>query len=130
MASINNINLNQQELLSRMRSMAQDAMANTNGNLINDLRPSIQEQSSSVSSNLNSTPSNMSFLDHLKEGLESVNELQKGADSMAMDLASGKSQNLHETMLAATQAELGFNLTVQIRNRILEAYQEVMRLPV
>jgi flagellar hook-basal body complex protein FliE len=71
-----------------------------------------------------------SFMDHLKGSLAEVNEMQKRADSMAMDLASGKSENLHETMLATTQAELTFNLMVQLRNRALEAYQEVMRMPV
>jgi flagellar hook-basal body complex protein FliE len=71
-----------------------------------------------------------SFMEHLKSGLAEVNEMQKRADSMAMDLASGKNDNLHETMLATTQAELTFNLMVQLRNRALEAYQEVMRMPV
>ena len=56
--------------------------------------------------------------------------MQKKADSMSMDVASGKSENLHETMLATTQAEITFNLMVQLRNRALEAYQEVMRMPV
>lgn len=71
-----------------------------------------------------------SFMEHLKAGLSEVNDLQKRADTMAMDLASGKNDNLHETMLATTQAELTFNLMVQLRNRALEAYQEVMRMPV
>ena len=71
-----------------------------------------------------------SFMDHLRSNLEEVNQMQKRADSMAMDLSSGKSDNLHETMLATTQAELTFNLMVQLRNRALEAYQEVMRMPV
>lgn len=71
-----------------------------------------------------------SFMDHLKSGINEVNEMQKKADTMAMDVAAGKSENLHETMLATTQAELSFNLMVQLRNRALEAYQEVMRMPV
>ena len=71
-----------------------------------------------------------SFMDHLKESVSEVNSMQKTADKMAMELASGKSENLHETMLAATQAEIGFNLMVQLRNRALEAYQEVMRMQV
>lgn len=71
-----------------------------------------------------------SFMEHLKEGLSDINKVNKTADTMATDLASGKSQNIHETMLAATQAELSFNLMVQVRNKVLEAYQEVMRLQV
>ena len=71
-----------------------------------------------------------SFLEHLKSGLSEVNDQQKKADAMAIDLATGKSQNIHDTMLAATQAELSFNLMVQVRNKVLEAYQEVMRMQI
>jgi flagellar hook-basal body complex protein FliE len=81
----------------------------------------------SISDNKNS---GTSFMDHLKSGFDEVNSMQKTADSMAMQAASGKSENLHETMIAATQAEISFNLMVQLRNRALEAYQEVMRMPV
>jgi flagellar hook-basal body complex protein FliE len=71
-----------------------------------------------------------SFLEHLKQGVEEVNGMQNTADKMSMELATGKTGNIHETMLAATQAELSFNLMVQIRNKALEAYSEVMRMPV
>lgn len=74
--------------------------------------------------------SGQSFFDHLKEGIQDVNAKQKTADTMGIDLATGKSGNIHETMLAATQAELSFNLMVQLRNKALEAYTEVMRMPV
>lgn len=71
-----------------------------------------------------------SFLDHLKEEVSNVNEMQKESDKMGVSLATGKSENIHETMLTAAQAELSFNLMVQVRNKVLEAYQEVMRMPV
>ncbi|MBF0440814.1 MAG: flagellar hook-basal body complex protein FliE [Oligoflexales bacterium] len=80
--------------------------------------------------NTKSENKKMTFMDHLKEGIEEVNEFQKNSDKMSLDLATGKEQNIHETMLAATQAELAFNLMVQIRNKALDAYQEVMRMPV
>jgi flagellar hook-basal body complex protein FliE len=72
----------------------------------------------------------MSFMDHLRSGVDEVNAKQKTADTMAVQLASGKTENIHETMLAATQAELSFNLMVQMRNKALEAYTEIMRMPV
>lgn len=71
-----------------------------------------------------------SFSDYLKDGVQEVNAMHKKADKMGMEVATGKSENLHETMLASSQAELGFNLMVQLRNKALEAYQEVMRMPV
>ncbi len=74
--------------------------------------------------------SEVSFVDHLKASVEGVDQLQKSADKMAVAVSSGKSEDIHGTMLALTQAELGFNLMVQVRNKALEAYQEIMRLPV
>ena len=71
-----------------------------------------------------------SFLDMVKESVGEVNDMQKAADTMSSEVASGKNMDLHETMLATTQAELSFNLMIQIRNKVLDAYQEVMRLPV
>lgn len=76
------------------------------------------------------SPGGMSFGDHLKQGIEEVNATQVKSDKMAMELATGKTGNIHETMLAASQAELSFNLMVQLRNKALEAYTEIMRMPV
>lgn len=71
-----------------------------------------------------------SFIDHLKGAIEEVNQTQVAADKKATDLATGKETNIHDTMLASSQAELSFNLMVQVRNKALEAYQEIMRMPV
>ncbi len=71
-----------------------------------------------------------SFRDLLFDGVNAVNEAQSSADKMSTDLATGKSENIHEVMLAVSNAELTFNLMVQLRNKALEAYQEVMRMPV
>lgn len=102
---------------------------------ITDVRRAMAEAAFSPSSRSSSSAvsegnGGRNFLDHLSESLKEVNELNKSADTMAKDVAMGKSENLHETMLALTQAELSFNLMVQVRNKVLEAYQEVMRMPV
>ncbi len=91
---------------------------------------STNEQSLLSKAGKSESGSNDSFLDHLKEGIKDVNRLQKNADKMTVEVAAGKSENLHETMLALTQAELSFNLMVQVRNKGLEAYQEIMRMQV
>ncbi len=70
------------------------------------------------------------FAEMLKDGINEVNEVQKTADKMSTDLATGKNLDIHETMLAVSQAELTFNLMVQVRNKALEAYQEIMRMPI
>jgi flagellar hook-basal body complex protein FliE len=70
------------------------------------------------------------FLDLLKEGIADVNKGMRESDKASMDLATGKSSNIHQTMLAVTKAELGFNMLVQLRNKAIEAYQDVMRMQV
>ena len=70
------------------------------------------------------------FLDMLKDGIKEVNSAVKGSEKASMDLVSGKSSNIHETMLAVSKAEIGFNMLVQMRNKAIEAYQDVMRMQV
>lgn len=77
-----------------------------------------------------SNSSGNNFLDYLYSATREVNKTQVDADKKAVELSTGRNGNIHETMLAATQAELTFNLLVQIRNKALEAYNEVMRMPV
>ena len=74
--------------------------------------------------------SGMSFADHLNQSVQEVNQKSQISDKMNIELATGKNGNIHDAMLAATQAELSFNLMVQLRNKALEAYSEIMRMPV
>lgn len=77
-----------------------------------------------------SAPPKTNFSDYLKDEVKELNQSQKVAEDAAADLASGKAESIHETMLKATQAELNFNLFVQLRNKALDAYHEVMRMQV
>jgi len=69
------------------------------------------------------------FSDTLKDSLKSVNHLQKESTSMIESFASGKRQNVHELMIAMQKSSLAMNMTSAVRNRLLEAYREVMRMP-
>lgn len=71
-----------------------------------------------------------SFGESLAESIEKVNNLQLEADRSIEDLATGKSQSIHETMLALGKADIAFRLTMQVRNKVVDAYQEIMRMPV
>ncbi len=98
--------------------------------IMGQLRDMRGPQKPSVPSDDSKSSGKSSFYDHLKEAVTDVNKLQVDADQKATDLANGKDTNIHETMLAASQAELSFNLMVQVRNKALEAYQEIMKMPV
>lgn len=59
-----------------------------------------------------------------------VNQQLVHADQGLQQLAAGETQNLHQVMIALEEARLGLQLLVQVRNRLLEAYQEVLRMQV
>ncbi|NDF14559.1 flagellar hook-basal body complex protein FliE [bacterium] len=70
------------------------------------------------------------FLETLTKSMEEVNEEQVKADQGIKDLIAGKSKNIHETMLQIQKAELSLKTMMQVRNKILEAYKEIMRMQV
>ncbi len=73
---------------------------------------------------------NESFGAYLKNSFNDVNSLLGKADVAASDMAVGKAENLHDAMITFEKADTAFKLLVQVRNRALEAYQEVMRMQV
>ena len=71
-----------------------------------------------------------SFLDTLKDSIKRVGELEKEADKEAEKLAKMESDDVTSTMMAIEKADLTFQLMMQVRNKIIDAYQEIMRLQV
>lgn len=71
-----------------------------------------------------------SFVRFLEESIDQVNGLQKEASLSAESLATGNGENIHETMIALEKAELSFKMMMQVRNKIIKAYEEVMRMQV
>ena len=68
------------------------------------------------------------FLDYLKSALGEVDGLQKDAAASADKLALGNEAYLHNTMIAYEKANLALQLTIEVRNRVIEAYQEIARM--
>ncbi|WP_456388182.1 flagellar hook-basal body complex protein FliE [Desulfolithobacter sp.] len=71
-----------------------------------------------------------SFSDLLKNSIEQVNTRQVEADKAVQEVHAGGEKNLHEAMIALEQADISVRYLVQVRNKMLEAYQEVMRMQV
>jgi len=71
-----------------------------------------------------------SFGEVLGDSLKEVNNLQLEADKAIEDFATGQTKNVHETMIAINKADTAFRMTMQVRNKIVEAYQEVTRMQV
>ncbi len=70
------------------------------------------------------------FNAHLKSALGEVNDLQQKADQAIQQLVGEGKGDLQETMIALEKADVSFRLMMQIRNKVLEAYQEIMRIQV
>jgi flagellar hook-basal body complex protein FliE len=70
------------------------------------------------------------FGDVLKEAIATVNELQRNSDHQIEKLMTGESQDLHTTMIAVQKADLSFQMMMQVRNKIVQAYQEIMRMQI
>lgn len=72
----------------------------------------------------------LSFSNILKGQLNELNSLQIEADKSTQQLITGEAQNAYEVMIKTQEAVLAFEMTIQLRNKIVEAYQEVMRMQV
>jgi flagellar hook-basal body complex protein FliE len=70
-----------------------------------------------------------SFADVLGSALSSVEQLQKSADSNATSLAEGAG-NLHETSIALAKAEIGMHLMTQVRNKVVSAYEDILKMAI
>ncbi len=71
-----------------------------------------------------------SFSDYLKNSIESVDRTQKGAETEIAKAVTGDSEDLHKTVISLQSAELNFQLALQIRNKFVNAFEEIMRMPV
>ncbi len=70
------------------------------------------------------------FKQMLNGYLDQVNQLQTQADKAVVDLAAGKMDNLHQVVAAVNEADLSFRLMMEIRNKLLDAYKEIMHMQV
>jgi flagellar hook-basal body complex protein FliE len=75
-------------------------------------------------------PAEPSFADTLKDAVNSVNTMQKQSDVEMQKISTGKSDNIHEVMIAAEKADIALKLMVQMRNKMIEAYQDIMKMQV
>lgn len=70
------------------------------------------------------------FGEFLTEALGEVNSLQQDAAKASFDLVAGKLQDISQVTIAAEKATIAMQLTMQVRNKVVDAYQEIMRMQV
>ena len=72
----------------------------------------------------------VTFTDILKTSLEKVNGLQVDADDLATKFATGETDNIHAVLIAGEKANVALQMTTAIRSKVLEAYQEIIRMQI
>ncbi len=75
-------------------------------------------------------PAEAAFSKMLDQSIGRVNRLQTEADTAVHDLTTGNRSDIHQTMIAVEKASVAFELMMQVRNKIITAYETVMRTSV
>ncbi len=70
------------------------------------------------------------FSSTLKNAIHSVDKLQKDADTMVQKLATGETKNIPEVLISVEKADIALRLMMQVRNKVIDAYQEIMKMQV
>lgn len=102
------------------------------GRLLGDQKSQVGSSQSGTSSTSHSsaTGTPKSFADTLNEAISNVNQLQKSSDKAMQNLATGRTDNVAEVMITAEKADIALKLMVQVRNKIIDAYQDIMKMQV
>lgn len=98
-----------------------------NSSLINNITTNLKPASKIGQSNEVETPKK-NFIDFMKDSISEANNLKKESDNVTADFLAGKTDNLHEVMIAAQKAEVSISFVTEVRNRVLEGYQEFTRM--
>jgi len=70
------------------------------------------------------------FSDYLSQAMNTTNSLLAESEKLADEFAAGKTDNILQVVLAAEKADVALQFTMQIRNKILDAYNEIMRMQI
>ena len=74
--------------------------------------------------------SGVDFSQLLKDSIKEVNDAQLAADDAVQKVLNGETQDIHETMITLQKADVSLKLMMEVRNKLIEAYQEIMRTQV
>ncbi len=86
--------------------------------------------SDSAGPSKNSSEKKTPFADLLKSSIEHVDDMQQNADQAIQDFVEGNVKDVHQTLLAVNKADISFRTMLEIRNKVIRAYEEIMRMPI
>jgi len=96
----------------------------TSISITNGITPNIDPGSTSVS-----THGEADFVETLKETMQKVEGLQTDAEKQVEQMVTGQGTDVHSAMIAVEKANLSFQLMMQVRNKIVDAYQQISQMP-
>ena len=74
--------------------------------------------------------SSSGFMNTLEQAISKANDIQLEAGQATEALMTGQTQNIHQTMVALQEADVSFQLMMQIRNKLVSAYEEIQRMQI
>ncbi len=97
---------------------------------INSLDPikRLEKVQRNQTAQINKGDSEPDFQKILNDAIKNVNGLQKDAIQAEDDFASGKISNIHDVIIRAEKAAMSLTMTMEVRNKIVDAYKEIMRM--
>ena len=97
---------------------------------LNNLTPLGPLGSSPLAANKGPSPQGEpTFGDMLKQALQEVSQAQASAEGEARNLMTGEGADMHSAILAVQKADVSFQMMMAVRSKLIEAYREVMRMP-
>lgn len=98
--------------------------------MINPIQNRLQLLNLNQVSDDKQTETSKNFQQLLQKNINKVNDLQLNSDQLTEDFALGKTDNIHQVMIAGEKAETAMQLTLAVQNKVIDAYKEIMRLQV
>lgn len=88
----------------------------------------VQGSKAVAPANQNKNETKVGFGEWLEKSLGEVNQLQKTSDEATQKLLTGESKDIHSTMIAMQKSSIAMELTMEVRNKIIAAYDEIKRM--
>lgn len=100
---------------------------------VNSITPNSMQMIENTSKSIASTSpaeAQKQFTNFLKESINQVNAAQLQSDAVTQKMARGEQVDLHNVMITSQKASIALQTTLEVRNKAIEAYQEIMRMQV
>jgi len=91
---------------------------------------SINSTIASPVKNVNNHDQNINFKEILYDALNNVNTLEQESAKMTEDFVAGRTDNIHSVLIAAEKASISLQFIMEVRNKVMDAYQEIMRMQI